>query len=503
MSGRAATDRILRGRFGISVNDPGHPTPPGWVRTPLTDIADLGTGHTPSRNHPEYWDGDVPWIGIRDAGAHHGGIINTTAQTITPLGLENSSARMLPKETVCLSRTASVGYVVKMGRDMATSQDFVTWSCSQALDPDFLMSALLAEGEDIRKFGEGSTHTTIYFPAVKAFHLDLPPITEQRRIVAKLDALTARIARARAELARVPVLAEKLRQSVVVDAFSGRLTEELRRASQLKAEDNEHLDNLFARKTKAKRKKPAAAIDWQPKLAIPDEWRWVSVDRVIAIAQYGSSSKTDENSDGVPVLRMGNIQSGELDFSNLKYLPLGHHEFPDLLLTDGDVLFNRTNSFELVGKSAVFRGASRPMSYASYLIRLQCCGILPDLLVRYLNSPLGRSWIESVASQQVGQANVNGTKLRSLGIPLPSEEEQVEMKRLMDVAFARADRLEAEAARARKLLDRLESTILAKAFRGELVPQNPNDEPAEKLLKRIRADRAAAPKPKRARRAAT
>ncbi|TAU90986.1 hypothetical protein ELI41_21790 [Rhizobium leguminosarum] len=366
---------------------------------------------------------------------------------------------------------------------------------------DFLRSPLAKAQFADKRLGTAVPRLNI--ADIREFSIGLPPVAEQRRIVSKLNALTARIALARAELDRVPVLAEKLRQSVVVDAFSGRLSEGLRRASPLKAEDDEHLDNLFTQRTEAKRKKPAAAIDWQPKLAIPDEWRWVSVDRVIAIAQYGSSSKTDENSDGVPVLRMGNIQSGELDFSNLKYLPLGHHEFPDLLLTDGDVLFNRTNSFELVGKSAVFRGASRPMSYASYLIRLQCCGILPDLLVRYLNSPLGRSWIESVASQQVGQANVNGTKLRSLGIPLPSEEEQLEMKRLMDVAFARADRLEAEAARAQKLLDRLESAILAKAFRGELMPQDPKDEPAEKLLERIRAQREAAPKPKRGRRTAS
>lgn len=135
MAGRAATDAIIRGRCAISVNDPGHPTPPGWRRVSLLDVADLGTGHTPSRNHPEYWDGDVAWIGIRDAAANHGGVIDDTAQHITDEGLANSAARLLPKDTVCLSRTASVGYVVKMGRDMATSQDFVTWTCGQALEP--------------------------------------------------------------------------------------------------------------------------------------------------------------------------------------------------------------------------------------------------------------------------------------------------------------------------------------------------------------------------------
>ena len=343
----------------------------------------------------------------------------------------------------------------------------------------------------------GTAQMTVSLGLLRKLRLLLPPTAEQRRIVAKLDALTARIDRARAELDRVPANTEKLRQSVVINAFSGRLTLEMRKARALSANTDAVLESLFVDKTGSTRKKPAATIDWQPMIEIPTGWRWVSVDQVIALAQYGSSSKTDENPDGVAVLRMGNIQHGELDFSNLKYLPVQHEEFPSLFLAEGDVLFNRTNSPELVGKSAVFRGASKPVSFASYLIRLQCSGILPDLLVRYLNSPIGRSWVESVASQQVGQANVNGTKLRSLGIPLPSPEEQVEMKRQIDLAFARADRLEAEAARARKLLDRLESAILAKAFRGELVPQDPNDEPASMLLERIRAERAAGPKQKR------
>jgi type I restriction enzyme S subunit len=85
---------------------------------------------------------------------------------------------------------------------MATSQDFVTWSCSAKLDPDFLMQALLAEGDGIRRFGEGSTHTTIYFPEVKAFHVALPPLPEQRRIVGKINSITSRSAHLRVKRRR-------------------------------------------------------------------------------------------------------------------------------------------------------------------------------------------------------------------------------------------------------------------------------------------------------------
>ena len=228
IGGRAASDRITPGRCIISVGNPATALPSGWAWVLLSDLADLGTGHTPSRKHPEYWDGDIPWVGIRDAGTHHGGVICDTIQHVTKLGLANSSARLLPKDTVCLSRTASVGYVVTMGKPMATSQDFVTWSCGRWLDPRFLVQALLAEGDEIRRFGEGSTHTTIYFPEVKAFHIGLPPVREQHRIVAKIDRLSAKSKRARERLDHTPRLVEKYKQAILAAAFRGDLTRKWR-----------------------------------------------------------------------------------------------------------------------------------------------------------------------------------------------------------------------------------------------------------------------------------
>ena len=187
--------------------------------------------------------------------------------------------------------------------------------------------------------------------------------------------------------------------------------------------------------------------------------------------QYGTSAKTSEGiDDGVPVLRMGNIVDGRLDYKKLKHLPTSHDEFPGLLLTDGDILFNRTNSAELVGKTAVFSDISGPTSFASYLIRIRVVGYLPELLSAYINSEYGRAWVRSVVNQQVGQANVNGTKLRSLGVPLIPMEEQEELWARINALFASIDNLAVEAAQATALLDRLEQATLAKAFRGDLVP---------------------------------
>src|SRR5262245_12449832 len=136
--GRPAIEGVIPGRFALSVGNPGGPTPDGWTWTLLSSVARLETGHTPSRQHPEYWDGDIPWIGIKDATRNHGRTLTDTSQHTNELGIAKSSARLLPANTVCLSRTASVGYVVVMGRPMATSQDFVNWVCSSALDHRFL-----------------------------------------------------------------------------------------------------------------------------------------------------------------------------------------------------------------------------------------------------------------------------------------------------------------------------------------------------------------------------
>ena len=140
--GREATTGIIAGAYSLSVGNPSRPIPEGWQWTRLTDVARLESGHTPSRRHPEYWNGEIPWIGIRDATSNYGRTIYDTLQHTNQLGIDNSSARILPKGTVCLSRTASVGYVVVMGRPMATSQDFVNWVCGDGISHHFLNTFL-------------------------------------------------------------------------------------------------------------------------------------------------------------------------------------------------------------------------------------------------------------------------------------------------------------------------------------------------------------------------
>ena len=192
--GRAATTAVIPGRYALSVGRPPIDPPAGWKWVRLTDVARLETGHTPSRRKPEYWGGAIPWIGIKDATQNDGRILHDTIQHTSPLGIANSSARILPANTVCLSRTASVGYTVVMGRPMATSQDFVNWVCSDEIEWRILLYILLAEKQSLVRFASGTTHQTIYFPEVKAFHVCIPPSSEQKRITQVLGSLDEKIA---------------------------------------------------------------------------------------------------------------------------------------------------------------------------------------------------------------------------------------------------------------------------------------------------------------------
>jgi len=216
--GRSATTGHIVGDCALAVGATDKETPEGRSWRLLSDLARLETGHTPSRRKPEYWNGDIPWIGIRDATRNHGRTLLDTEQHVTQAGIDNSSARLLPANTVCLSRTASVGYVVVMGRPMATSQDFVNWVCDpEKLDYRYLKYVLLAERASYSRFSHGTTHQTIYFPEVKAFHLLAPEIDMQAAIADVLSALDDKIEQNRRTARALERLARAIFRAWFVD----------------------------------------------------------------------------------------------------------------------------------------------------------------------------------------------------------------------------------------------------------------------------------------------
>jgi type I restriction enzyme S subunit len=164
----------------------------------------------------------------------------------------------------------------------------------------------------------------------------------------------------------------------------------------------------------------------------------------------------------------------------------------------GDVLISRANTVELVGAVVLVQVEPENLYLSDKILRLILDEDLKQWVLWFLRSPSGRDQIEKLATgNQLSMRNISQDALRSIQLPVPDKQARDILLATITSSFARADRLDFEAARAKKLLDRIESTILAKAFRGELVSQNPNDEPASALLTRIRAKRAAVPISKR------
>lgn len=335
---------------------------------------------------------------------------------------------------------------------------------------------------------QGALYPAIKSSDVREFEIPLAPLAEQKRIADKLDTMLARTDACRERLDRVPLILKRFRQSVLAAATSGALTAEWRDHAVSKTTQQMYptVSNMASDKGADTTTNGFSGITFE----LPKSWEWNNLATGISQASYGTSSKSTKTGS-MPVLRMGNLQGGKLDWDNLVYSENEQDNFK-YALAPGDLLFNRTNSPELVGKTSIYLG-ERPAIYAGYLIRVRC---KPELLLSEyvnfcLNSPYGRAYCWAVKSDGVSQSNINAEKLRAFPVPYCDVTEQAEIIRRVEILFAFSDRLETRLAKARAATERLTPALLAKAFRGALVPQDPIDEPASELLKRLAASRAA------------
>jgi type I restriction enzyme, S subunit len=194
--------------------------PKGWRSVVLLSLARLESGHTPSRRHPEWWGGDVPWLALPDIRKLHGKVAMQTTENTNGKGLANSSARLLPVDTVCLCRDASIGFVTILGRPMATSQHFCNWICDpKKLDAEFLMYAFMASFDYLRELGSGSVLKTIYMPTIQSFHICAPDLPEQRRMARRLRERLAQAEGLQIQLKDRLAEIEKLPQRILASAF--------------------------------------------------------------------------------------------------------------------------------------------------------------------------------------------------------------------------------------------------------------------------------------------
>ena len=219
---------------------------------------------------------------------------------------------------------------------------------------------------------------------------------------------------------------------------------------------------------------------------VPESWVWCRLDDIVCELKYGTSEKSSSVGK-IAVLRMGNITNvGTIDYSNLVYSS-NDEDIEQYSLEKNDLLFNRTNSSEWVGKTAIYK-EEQPAIYAGYLIRIKPLLISPDYLNTVMNSGYYRDWCYDVKTDAVNQSNINAQKLSQLMIPIPPLKEQERIVAEMDKWISLIDIVKNGKGDLQTVIKQAKSKILDLAIHGKLVPQDPNDEPAIELLKRINPD---------------
>jgi type I restriction enzyme S subunit len=372
---------------------------------------------------------------------------------------------------------------------------------------------------------------TVNQPQLAALPVPFPPLAEQHRIVAKVDELMgvcdrleaaqaqrerrrdrlaaaslhrlnrpddnantkAFRAHARFHLDHLPRLTVRpdqipaLRQTILNLAVRGRLVPQDRNdgsAAQLFTQIQTMKERL-AKDGTIRREKPLphVAKDELP-FEVPASWAWTRIGTCSLTVEYGTSVKSHHIEDGVPVLKMGDIQAGRVLLGGQKMVPKTIDDLPQLFLKRFDLLYNRTNSAELVGKTGIFLGDDDTYTFASYLIRLRFCLELTSAIYVNLamNAPYFReTQIVPELNQQCGQANVNGTKLRHMLVPLPPLAEQRRIVAKVDELMAVCDRLESQLTAAQTESRRLLEAVLHEALDSTPKPNSKQDKSRTKI----------------------
>lgn len=296
----------------------------------------------------------------------------------------------------------------------------------------------------------GGAQPNISSQKMSVMTFPLPPLSEQQRIVERIEELFAKLDEAKERLQEVADSFAVRKAAILHKAFTGELTKQ-----------------------------------WRRENGVSDEcWEEKTIGEICSSLKYGTSKKSSDDGE-VVVLRMGNLQNGEIDWSNLAYTS-DEEDIKKYLLKSGDVLFNRTNSPELVGKTSIYRG-EMPAIYAGYLIKLDYEKniVVGDYLNYYLNSSKAKEYYMQVKTDGVSQSNINAKKIGEFKIPLPTLSEQHEIVRFIDDLLARERAAQQATEQALASIELMKKSILARAFRGELGTNKASEASALELLKQV------------------
>ena len=434
--------------------------PKSWATVKLSEIGTWCGGGTPSKSNPAFWtSGTIPWVSPKDMKVLK---LSTAQDYITESAVDSSATNLVPSGSVLLvTRSGILAHSLPVAVNLvpvALNQDIKAVTPHNVANADFLLLAFRCfEREILNSCRKGGTTVhSIEFPALQHFAIPLAPLAEQKRIVAKIEELFSELEAGEESLRTARRQLATYRQSLLKQAFQGHLT------------------------AKWREKNP------DPSALLP--FREVEISEVLASKPTNGRSVKDRKG-GFRVLRLTAIKNGLIDLSENKEGDWDAADAAAHIVRKGNFLLSRGNgSIRLVGRGGIVREDAE-MAFPDTMIRLPLDieRVDPFFFAYLWNSQLVRSQIESSARTTAGIYKINQGVITRYRIPLCPLPEQHEIVRLLDEQFAVIERNEREIDAALKRSEALRQSILHRAFTGRLVPQNPADEPATKLLTRLRA----------------
>lgn len=496
--------------------------PKGWVWTTIGELGIVTSGGTPSTRERRYWNGDIPWISPADLTGYKEKYIAKGNKSITQEGTDESSAKLLPQGSILFSSRAPIGYVAIAKNVLATNQGFKNLIPVKSLSEDYVYHYLKSAKQLAEGMASGTTFLELSATKFAQIPIPLPPLKEQYLIVTKLEEVFSELENS---ISAVKIAQQQLkvyRQVLLKQAFEGKLTVQWRKennteqAEMLLQRINEERQARYEQelkdwkeavkkweKKREKEKRPrkprvptkvssltSDELALLPK--IPKTWLWDKFGAVCLKIMDGThfSPKNSENGDYMYITAK-NIQEGRIDLEGITYVTEEDHRtiYSRCDVQKGDILYIKDGA--TTGRTAV-NDIDEEFSLLSSVgvFRTPKNLLIPKFLEYYLNSEVTR---KRMLSKTAGVAITRLTlvKLNNSAVCLCSTDEQEKIVEILESQFSIIDNLEKTISSSLQKSEFLRQSILKKAFKGELINQDINDEPASLLLDRIKKEREA------------
>jgi type I restriction enzyme S subunit len=451
--------------FEIDADD----LPDGWILSTFGEIADVVAGGTPTASdETNFSDEGYPWITPADLSNYDSVYIQHGRRSLSKKGLQTSAAKMLPKGTVLMSSRAPIGYVAIAANPISTNQGFKNFICHEGILPEYVYYWIKYLNPYLEGMGSGSTFAEISGTRAKKIPFIYPPLAEQQRIVARVEALLTHVNAARDQLSRVPLIMKRFRQAVLAAACSGRLTEGWREKNPDVESGSQLLERLSESRKKIKKigKTFEDNTFFEKFPELPITWTWSTIQQLserVTVGHVGPM-KNEYRSDGIPFLRCQNVRENYFDAKGLVFIsPQFHESLKKSALEPGDLVVVRSGN---VGVCCIIPESLTEANCSDLVVVKKPFGFVPKFGAYYVNS-LAQNWID-LGTVGIALSHFNTKSVATLPIPIPPLAEQYEIVRRVGLLFERADAFDREVLAASRRCERLTQAVLGKAFAGKL-----------------------------------